>query len=207
MMWVWLKKYIWGGIIAIIAILALVVGIQTKRNKTLKAEANEAKKEAEKAVEQLQRNNEVIQQAEAKRKAVLSVESQMEDIRKETAAAVETVKQARTEPKATRHLGGKWIIVFAILFMASGCASSLTECRAKYPCSENVCIQVTPPAIPLLPRPQPTDVSVDYDSELNGYLITNEQFDIIEANEAALRATIEGYEKLITVYNDWRLRQ
>ncbi|MGE4267192.1 MAG: hypothetical protein AB7F25_07135 [Deferribacterales bacterium] len=203
------KIYKWAlGLVALIAgVLALLLGIQTQKNKTLAAEANEAKKTAEKASEQLETVNAAVQKAEEKRKEVLASEASFDNIKKETAAAVETVKPAKTEPKATRHLGGKWIIVFAILFMASGCASNLTECRTQYPCPDNVCVQVTPPTIPLLPRPQSADVSVDYDSELNGYLITNEQFDIIEANEAALRATIEGYEKLITVYNEWRLRQ
>ena len=206
-MLVWVKKYIWGGILALFAVLGLALAIQTKRYKELEAETNAAKETAEKAAEQLETVNAAVQKAEEKRKDVLNTEATLDNIKKETAAAVKTAQEIKPEPKSTRHIGGKWIIVFAILLVASGCASSLTECRAKYPCPENVCVQVTPPAIPLLPRPQSADVRVDYDSKLDGYLVTNEQFDIIDANELALKLTIEGYEKLITAYNEWRLSE
>lgn len=203
-MWTWFKKYIWGGIIAVIAILALLLGIQTQRNKALKAEANGAKKEAEKAAGQLKRNVEVIQQAENRRKGVQGVESQMNDIQKETAAAVETAKEISI--KDTVRFG-KWAIIFAVLFLGSGCASTLSECRSKYPCPENVCIEVTPPALDKLPRPELAQLAVSYDERAKGFVLTTEQIGALLGNERSLIETIKGYEKIVDVYNSWRLRQ
>ena len=200
----WLKKYIWGGIIAVIAILALLLGIQTQRNKALKAEANGAKKDAEKATEQLKRNVKVIQQAEAKRKDVQGVESQMNDIRKETAEAVETAKEISV--KDTIRFG-KWAIIFAVLFVSSGCAPTLSECRAAYPCPENVCLQVTPPVLDKLPRPELAQLAVGYDDKAKGFVLTPKQIGSLLGNERSLIETIKGYERIIDVYNSWRLRQ
>jgi len=204
MMWAWFEKYIWGGIVAVIAVLALVVGIQTQRNKALKAEANGAKKEAEKATEQLQRNAELIQQAESRRKDVRSVENQVSEIQKETAEAVETAKEISV--KDTIRFG-KWAIIFAVLFVSSGCASTLSECRSKYPCPENVCISVTPPTLDKLPRPELAQLAVSYDDKAKGFVLTPEQIGFLLGNERSLIETIKGYEKIVDVYNDWRLRQ
>ena len=203
-MFAWFKKYIWGGIVAIIAVLALVVGIQTAKNKKLSAEANGAKKEAEKATEQLKRNVKVIQQAESRRKDVQGVESQMNDIRKETAEAVKSAQEIRKTDTVTF---GKWAIIFAVLFVSSGCASTLSECRAAYPCPENVCIEVTPPALDKLPRPELAQLAVGYDDKAKGFVLTAEQIGFLLGNERSLIETIKGYEKIVDVYNSWRLRQ
>lgn len=203
-MWTWFKKYIWGGIIAVIAILALLLGIQTQRNKALKAEANGAKETAEKASEQLKRNVKVIQQAESRRKDVLTAESQISEIQKETAEAVETAKEISV--KDTIRFG-KWAVIFAILFAASGCAPSLSECRASYPCPENICIQITPPKLETLPRPELAQLAVSYDEAAKGFVLTPEQIGSLLGNERSLIETIKGYERIIDVYNSWRLRQ
>ena len=203
-MFAWFKKYIWGGIVAVIAVLALLLGIQTQRNKALKAEANGSKETAEKASEQLQRNTEVIQQAESRRKDVQSVENQVSEIQKETAEAVETAKEISV--KDTIRFG-KWAIIFAVLFVSSGCAPTLSECRAAYPCPENVCIEVTPPKIDKLPRPELAQLAVSYDEAAKGFVLTPEQIGSLLGNERSLIETIKGYEKIVDVYNSWRLRQ
>lgn len=200
----WFKKYIWGGVLALFAFLGLALAIQTKRNKTLMAEEGEAKKEAEKAGEQLQRSKEVIKQAEAKRKDVQSVESQIDEIKRETAAAVETAKEI--DVKDTIRFG-KWALIFAVLFVSSGCGTTLSECRAAYPCPENVCIQVTPPKLETLPRPELAQLAVSYDEKAKGFVLSPEQIGSLLGNERSLVETIKGYEKIVDVYNEWRLKQ
>lgn len=203
-MLVWFKKYVWGGVLAVFALLGLALAIQTRKNKTLTAEANGAKETAEKATEQLQRNVEVIQQAESRRKDVLTVESQIDEVRKETAEAVETAKEISV--KDTIRFG-KWAIIFAVLFVSSGCAPTLSECRAAYPCPENVCLQITPPVLDKLPRPELAQLAVSYDEAAKGFVLTPEQIGSLLGNERSLIETIKGYEKIVDVYNSWRLRQ
>lgn len=200
-MFAWFKKYIWGGIVAIIAILALLLGIQTQRNKRLTAEANAAKKEAEKATEQLKRNNDVIREAESRRKDVLAVENKINEIQKETAEAVKTKKEIK---KSDTIQFGKWAIIFAIMFTATGCGATLSECRAAYPCPDNVCISVTPPNLDKLPRPDLTELAVKYDEAKQGFALSPEQIGSLLGNERALIETIKGYERIIDVYNEWR---
>lgn len=203
-MFTWLKKYIWGGVLAVIALLGLALAIQTRKNKTLTAEADGAKETAEKATEQLQRNTEIIQQAEAKRKDVLSVEGEISDIQKDTAEAVKSAQEIRKTDTVTF---GKWAIIFAVLFISSGCASTLSECRAAYPCPDNVCVSVTPPALGKLPRPDLAELAVGYDDKAKGFVLSPEQIGALLGNERALVETVKGYEKIIDVYNEWRLRQ
>lgn len=203
-MWTWFKKYIWGGIIAVIAVLALLLGIQTQRNKALEAKANGAKETAEKATEQLQRNVEVIQQAEAKRKDVLFVENKINEIKQDTAEAVKSAQEIRKTDTVTF---GKWAIIFAVLFVSSGCASTLEKCRATYPCPENICLEVTPPKLETLPRPELAELAVSYDDKAKGFVLTPEQIGSLLGNERALVETVKGYEKIIDAYNDWRLKQ
>lgn len=200
----WFQKYIWGGIIAVVGILVLLLSVQTKRNKNLKAKASEDRKVAEKSREQLQRNVEAIQQAEAKRKDVRSVENRIDEIKRETAEAVKTKEEVR---KTDTVRFGKWAIIFAVLFVSSGCASTLSECRAAYPCPDNVCIEVTPPKLDKLPRPGLTELAVGYDDKAKGFVLTPEQIGSLLGNERSLIETIKGYEKIVDVYNDWRLRQ
>ena len=203
-MFAWAKQYIWGGIVAIIAVLALVVGIQTQRNKALKAEANGAKETAEKASEQLEAVNQSVQKAEEKRKDVLTTEASFDNIKKETEAAAERAKDIQIKDAARF---GKWAIIFAVLFLSSGCAPTLSECRATYPCPENICIEVTPPVIDKLPRPELAQLAVSYDEQSKGFVLTPEQIGSLLGNERALIETIKGYERIIDVYNDWRLKQ
>ena len=203
-MWTWFKKYIWGGIIAVIAILALLLGIQTQRNKTLKAEANGAKKEAEKAAEQLEVVNHAVSKAEEKRKNVLKTEATIDNIKKEAAAAVEQAKEIKA--KDTIRFG-KWVLIFAIMFAPTGCGYTLSECRAAYPCPENICIQITPPKLETLPRPELAQLAVSYDEKAKGFVLTPEQIGSLLGNERALIETIKGYEKIIDVYNEWRLKR
>jgi len=200
----WFKKYIWGGVLAVFALLGLALAIQTKRNKVLKAEAGEAKKETEKAAEQLQRNTEVIKEAEVKRKDVQSVESRIDEIKKETADAAKTKQEIR---KTDTVRFGKWAIIFAVLFVSSGCGATLSECRAAYPCPENICIDVTPPKLDTLPRPELAELAVGYDDKAKGFVLTPEQIGSLLGNERALVETVKGYEKIIDAYNDWRLKQ
>ena len=203
-MWTWFKKYIWGGIVAVIAVLALLLGIQTQRNKALKAEANGAKKEAEKAAGQLEAVNQSVQKAEEKRKDVLTTEASFDNIKKETEAAAERAKDIQIKDAARF---GKWVLIFAVLFVSSGCAPTLSECRAAFPCPDNVCITVTPPKLETLPRPELTELAVSYDEAAKGFVLTPEQIGSLLGNERSLIETIKGYERIIDVYNSWRLRQ
>lgn len=203
-MFAWFKKYVWGGIIAIIAILGLALGIQTKRNKTLRAEANGAKETAEKASEQLEAVNQSVQKAEEKRKDVLTTEASFDNIKKETEAAAERAKDIQIKDAARF---GKWTLIFAVLFLGSGCATTLEKCRAEYPCPDNVCIDVTPPRLETLPRPELAQLAVSYNEAAKGFVLTPEQIGALLGNERALVETIKGYEKIVDVYNEWRLKQ
>ena len=197
-------KYIIAGLAIISGVLTLLLGIQTNRNKKLKAEANGAVAVAEKAEEQLKTATEAVKAAEEKRQEVLQTEATIDSIKTETAAAVETAKKIEVGDTVTL---GKWIMVFAILFTASACVPSLTECRASYPCPGNACVKVTPPTLAIVPRPELTQVTVSVNAESETYILTKEQISALVRNERALIETVNGYEKIIAVYNEWRVKQ
>jgi len=200
------KIYNWAlGLVTIAAgVLGLLLSIQTQRNKKLTSEANSAKKDAERAAEQLQRNVEVIQQAEARRKDVLATESGLKTVEKKTLKAVENARNVDVKDKVTF---GKWVLIFAVLFAASGCGATLSECRSAYPCPDNVCVSVTPPKLETFPRPELIQLAVSYDEAKQGFVLTPEQIGSLLGNERVLIETIKGYEKIIDVYNEWRIKQ
>jgi hypothetical protein len=197
-------KWILAVIASIAGVLGLLLSLQTQRNKKLTAEANGAKKEAKKAAEQLDAVNQSVQKAEDKRQDVLSTEATLDNIKKETAEAVKTAQEIR---KTDSVIFGKWAIIFAVLFLSSGCASTLEKCRAAYPCPGNICVTVTPPKLETLPRPELTELAVRYDEQKEGFVLTPEQIGALVANERALIATVNGYEKIIDAYNAWRLKK
>ena len=199
---------IYKGLLAIVAliagVLALVLGIQTQRAKRLKAEAIGAKKDAAKAAEQLEVVNHAVSKAEEKRKNVLKTEATIDNIKKEAAAAVEQAKEIKA--KDTIRFG-KWVLIFAIMFAPTGCGYTLSECRAAYPCPDNVCIEVTPPKLETLQRPELAELAVSYNEAAKGFVLSPEQIGVLLGNERALIETIKGYEKTIDAYNEWRLRR
>lgn len=203
MLWVRFKNFIMAALALIAGVLALFLGLQTSRAKRLKAEADGAKADAEKAIEHLDAISKSVSEAEKKRKQVADTEATLDNIKRETAEAVKTAQEIKTGDTIRF---GKFVIIFAVL-MLSACAPTLTECRKSFPCPENVCIAVTPPKLEALPRPQLTTFDVSYDNGAKAYLLTTEQIKALATNERVLVETIKGYEKIIAAYNAWRLKQ
>lgn len=203
---------IWKWLVALLAIsagaLALLLNIKSRQAEQLKAEANGAQAAAATASEQLERTEQAVKDAEVERQKVAATEATMDNIKAETVKQIQEAQQVIKDPDkvADTVTLGKWVMIFCILFYGMGCAPTVSyeTCRSAYPCPGNVCINTTPPHVETLPRPQLTELSVSYDKTLGGYLLTRAQVAALVANERVLIETVNGYEKIIQTYDDWR---
>ena len=186
----------------IIGILGFLFYYKNNQKDKLEVEVNSLEKENQILKDKVTATDKAISDSKNKKKIVTNVEKNMMDIDKQVH---EKIKEEKRIKKGQKVTFGKSLSILIICFILSGCGYTLEQCRAKYPCTENVCLEVSPPVITKIQRPQLNVFDVDYNETLDRYVFTYEQVEAILSNEEMLSEMIKGYELKIDIYNEWRL--
>lgn len=186
----------------IIGVLGFLFYYKNNQKDKLEAEVNSLEKENQILKAKITATAKAISDSKNKKKIVTNVEKNMMDIDKQVHDKIKGEKKIKKRQKVTF---GKSLSILIICFILSGCGYTLEQCRAKYPYAENVCLEVSPPVITKIQRPQLNVFEVDYNETLDRYVFTYEQVEAILSNEEMLSEMIKGYELKIDIYNEWRL--